>query len=282
MEMPLLFGILNLSQDSFSDGGLYSDPTKALTQAKNLIQEGAYAIDIGAQSSNPDSQPLPWKEEWNSIETVWNLILSLPTNLSRYGKVYISIDSSKPEILEKAWEKGLDFWNDIRALGSPGMAETIQNHRFTPSKDFPYFITMFSHNRGTKAERSSPLTPKRVVQHILEFFFRETDIWISWGIPEDKIIYDPGMGFFLGEDPELSLEVLRNIHIFQEKLGKIFLSVSRKSFLGKILGNKPPLERKYATWACEFYLIQKQIHYIRTHEIKPIRDMMEFWKALNP
>ncbi len=279
MKIPHLFGILNLTEDSFSDGGLYIRPEEALQKANLLIAEGARTIDIGAQSSNPDATILPWEEEWRRISQILDRIHQIRT---RNGfPPEISIDSYKPEILERVWEKGIDYWNDIRALGSAGIAEVIQNHRFSPPETFPRFIVMFSHNRGKLAERKSYLRKETVLEEILNFFRKEKDSWLSWGIPEANLIYDPGMGFFLGEDPELSLEVLRNLPRLQEELGKILISVSRKSFLGTILGGRPPLERRFATFATELYLVETGVDYIRTHEIAPLMDMVRMRRAIN-
>lgn len=276
MESFQILGILNITEDSFSDGGNFLEPSSALNQAKFLLESGADILDLGAQSSNVNSEPVSIQTEWERIETVWDLILTnrLKTNTNKNPK--ISIDSFRPEILTKALSKKLDYWNDITALKDPKLLEILLDNK----KNIPECILMFSTLRGNRAEIQDTLKPSNIIEYILDFFTKAKEEWIQAGIPESKIILDPGMGFFLGSDPELSTIVLKNIPRFKKELGRILVSVSRKSFIGSILGNLPPLERKSGTLAAEIYSYVHGVDFIRTHEPKPITDSIKIWNSI--
>ncbi|MCC5814536.1 MAG: dihydropteroate synthase, partial [Leptospira sp.] len=197
MERPKILGILNLTEDSFSDGGKYLKPSSAMEHALHLIDSGADILDLGAQSSNPQSKPVPWEVEWERIRKIIELLRSEETRPNSDSKIQISIDSFRPQVLENCLKLGIDYWNDITALKNPLSLEILTSHK----QNIPNLILMFSHNRGDRAVAQSNLSPKTIVDHILKFFHLEMDKLIGAGISQEKIIIDPGMGFFLGEDP---------------------------------------------------------------------------------
>ncbi|WCL48973.1 dihydropteroate synthase [Leptospira sp. GIMC2001] len=265
-----ILGILNVTTDSFSDGGRYLATDAAIAHAKTLVADGADILDIGAQSSNVDAGLISVDMEWERISRVWDAWNALQSSSSirtiQNEKAKISIDSFRPEILRKSMERGLDYWNDITALNDPSCLEILQE--FSPK--IPELILMFSQNRGQKASKESLLDPKTIIDDILFFFEEKRNKLTNLGIPVEKIIYDPGMGFFLGSDPKLSLTVLKNLTLLRKELGKILVSVSRKSFLGNILGNIAPADRNHATLAAEIWSMQQNVDYIRTHEPKQL------------
>jgi dihydropteroate synthase len=276
MESFQILGILNLTEDSFSDGGKFLETSSALAQAKFLLESGADILDLGAQSSNIHSKPVSIQTEWKRIETIWDLIISqgLRTSTGRIPK--ISIDSFRPEILRKSLLKRLDYWNDITAFKDPRLLEILLDNK----EHIPECILMFSTLRGNRAEIQNTLKSSNIIENILNFFTKAKEDWIRAGIPEAKIIIDPGMGFFLGEESSLSTTVLKNIPRFKKELGRILVSVSRKSFIGSILGNLPPLERKSGTLAAEIYSYVHGVDFIRTHEPKPLLEAIKVWYSI--
>lgn len=303
MDRPKILGILNLTADSFSDGGKYLDPDKAYRQALHLLDSGADILDLGAQSSNIASAPVPVDLEWERLRVVWEKLwedsrkLSHPKNLEALSpadhqsqNLSISLDSFRPYILEKALEfdggqKGLAYWNDITALKDSRLREILSSYYARSSADLKnqnrlQLILMYSHNREDRAVAESHLTPGNAMDEILGFFDKERKIWTESGIPESAIIYDPGMGFFLGGKPEVSFSVLKQIPRLKKELGRVLVSVSRKSFLGNALGGLPPERRDYASLAAEVFSWQAGVDYIRTHEPRPTLEAGKIYQML--
>ena len=265
MQNCEILGILNLTKDSFSDGGKYIESKNAILQAKYLVQSGAGIIDLGAQSSNPDAEPVPEEIEWLRLE---KLIQTIQKDFP-VGQ-QISIDSFRPGVLRKAIEYKIDFWNDITALRSDECLEILQSSDYIPN-----IILMYSHSQTDKAIKDSHLKPESIMDTICTFFEAKRNILVSKGIPEDKLIFDPGMGFFLGADANLSFSVLREINRFKKEFSKVLISVSRKSFLTAAIGNIPPMDRSAATLAAEMYCYQNGVDFIRTHNPLQLKQAMK-------
>lgn len=251
-------GILNITEDSFSDGNIYLKPDSALNHALKLHTEGADIIDIGAQSSNPNAAKVPDTLEWERIEPVLHFL--------KQKKVSISIDTFKPYVIRKSIESGVNFINNI--LGFTDIESERVLKDFAPV--LPELILMYSHSNSPRAIPDSPLQVDTVVEEISRFFEGRIREMNRIGVPLSLLYFDPGMGFFLGENPDLSFKVLASLKILKKRFGKIFVSVSRKSFLGAALGGVPPSERKEATLAVELYLAESGVDILRTHEPLPL------------
>jgi dihydropteroate synthase len=258
-----IFGILNITNDSFSDGGLYLDSNSAIKQANRLVNDGADIIDMGAQASNLEAIQISPEEEWQRIEPV---LAELKKKNYR-----ISIDTFKPEVIEKSILSSVEFINNIKAFTSKEEQEVLK--KYIPQ--LPNLILMFSHNQGSKAELNSKLKILTIIDTISDFFDLRLNELIKIGVPEEKLIIDPGMGFFLGEDPLLSIEVLKNILNLKKRFKKVLVSVSRKSFIGSLLGGLTPKEREIGTLALEIYLAENKIDYIRTHNPKQLKQSLK-------
>jgi dihydropteroate synthase len=251
-------GILNVTEDSFSDGGKFINEEDYLKQIDYLIQSGADVIDIGAQSSNINAKLITDEEEWNRISPICKTLKS--------RNIKISIDTFKPNVIRKSILEGVNFINNINAFEN----EESMNILSEFSSVLPNLVLMFSHDKSGIARLGSTLNPVTVVDEISNYFDKKISELIKIGVPEDKLIFDPGMGFFLGDNPDLSIQVIAKISLLKQRFKRIYVSVSRKSFLGNILGGIPPLERNYATLAVEIYLFNNNIDWIRTHEPKAI------------
>ncbi len=264
----ILFGILNVTSDSFSDGGDFLDPVRAEEKGIKLIQSGATVIDISAQSSNVNAVQITPELEWSRIE-------KLIQKFQQSG-YKISVDSYKPYVIRKSIEANVDYINNINSFRDKESLEILSEYK----NSLPELILMYSHSNGDMAEAKSDLTPNTIMDSIYQFFDNKISELQKLGVPENKLIFDPGMGFFLGADPMLSIEVLRNISEFKRRFGKVLVSVSRKSFIGNLLSAIPPKERGAGTLAVELYLYQRSIDFIRTHDIKQLSEGIKMLEVL--
>lgn len=262
---PQILGIVNITEDSFSDGGVYLDTTKAIERSLTLIKDGADIIDLGAASSNPLTKEVRPQEEINRLKPVIDSLLS--------QNIPVSIDTFKSEVQKYALQNNVPYVNDIQ--GFPH-AEFYSNLAESNCK----LIIMHS------IQRLGPATmvttePEKVFQEIVSFFNQRITLLQNAGISLERMILDPGMGFFLGSNPESSIYVLKNIIRLKEYFNlPILVSVSRKSFLGNITG-RAVKERGAGTLAAEIYLSYMGVDYIRTHDVRSLHDALKVLSTLN-
>ena len=262
-----ILGIVNITEDSFSDGGLYLNPQKAIEHAYCLYEEGADIADLGPASSHPDAKQVSPQEEIQRLEPVID-------HLQASGKV-ISVDSFHPETQLYALSRGVEYLNDIQGFPHQEIYPQLATGK---SK----LIMMHSVQGRGKATRVVS-SPETILLRIEEFFTQRLEVLESTGIERERIILDPGMGFFLGSNPEPSLIVLQNIQYLREKFQlPILISVSRKSFLGRVT-QRLTQELGAASLAAELYAVSQKVDYIRTHNVKALRDASLIWSNLeNP
>ncbi|HEX3653995.1 MAG TPA: dihydropteroate synthase [Rhizomicrobium sp.] len=264
MPFPVIFGILNITEDSFSDGAKYLAPEAAIAHARKLTSEGADVIDLGAASSNPDAIAVAPEVEIARLAPVVD-------ELKREG-IAISIDTFAPEVQRWALAQGVDYLNDVRGFPDaaiyPGLAES-------PAK----LIVMHSvQERGPATRVRVPA--ETLMDRILAIFERRITALTKAGIARHRLILDPGMGLFLGTDKEASFTVLRGIPQLKRAFGlPILISVSRKSFLRRLTG-KAPLEAGPASLAAELFAARQGTDCIRTHDPGALRDALTVWQAL--
>ncbi|TGK03107.1 dihydropteroate synthase [Leptospira langatensis] len=266
---PILFGVLNITSDSFSDGGKYLQEDQALAKARSLLEEGADVIDIGAQSSNVKAAPISQELEWERMQ---GLIQEL-----KKQKVSISIDTFRPYVMRKALESGVDYINNIRGFVDEESLRLVKEFSHLPTK----YIAMFSQDHGDKADRSSDLTPQTVLFRVLDFFRERKEAFQALGVSEEKIILDPGMGFFLSPDFKVSFSVLSRIDRILDEFPSLMVSVTKKSFLGNGLGGLSVEEREIPTVIAEMYLWTKGVPMIRTHSPISFLRAMKTWELTN-
>ncbi len=264
----MIFGVLNITEDSFSDGGKYLTHSASLQKAESLVSQGANVIDIGAQSSNIQAGLVGPEIEWVRMK---NLIPDLIAK-----GVRVSVDSFQPEVIARSLEAGAEFINHIRGFVDSESVREISKFAGSDRK----FILMYSHNQSNRAEKNSHLTQDNVISEIVGFFRERKKTLIEAGIPQEQLIFDPGMGFFLSPDFQVSFEVLRRIQTLQEEFSPMMVSVTKKSFLGNALGGLEVNEREIATVIAELYLSIQKVEYIRTHEPKNLRQALRIWNLL--
>ena len=265
LKKPTILGVVNITEDSFSDGGLYLNYDKAIEKSLLLVKDGADIIDLGAASSNPESKEVKPHEEIIRLNDVIDKLHS--QNIS------VSVDSFKPEVQKYFIKKNVHYLNDIQ--GFP-YAELYPELAESNCK----LIVMHSIQRLGKAQVIETV-PENIFDGIIDFFSQRINSLQNSGVSSERIILDPGMGFFLGSNPETSIYVLKNIFRVKEyfKL-PILVSVSRKSFLGTIVG-RGVNERTPATLAAEIYISYMGVDYIRTHDVRALSDALKVLGMLN-
>src|SRR5215510_1526609 len=264
--MVQLVGIVNLTEDSFSDGGRFLDLRQAIAHGERLIADGADWLEFGAESSNPFGKAVDAGEE---IERLAPIVRHF-----KAGGVKVSVDTHKPSVMKSVLDLGADMINDISALQSPGSVEALL------VKPQASVVLMYSRSGGARAETAD--RPYRTLMpEIIDFFRRRIAELERAGLARDRILIDPGMGYFLGGNPEPSLWVLRHLDELSTLGQPIFLSTSRKSFIGSVLGKHQPSERGIGTLATELWAIQYRAAFIRTHEVAPLAQAYRMWRAIS-
>ncbi len=260
--MTKILGIVNITADSFSDGGEFLRPEAAIRHAEALLQAGADAIDLGPASTHPDAEPVSVAEEIRRLEPVIDA-LAAP----------ISIDSYWPETQRWALEKGVAYINDIQGFPDPTIYPEL-------AAGEAGLFAMFSVQASGGATREDS-DPEQIVSQITAFFDRRLEVLTDAGIARERLILDPGMGFFLGSDPACSLAVIRAIPALKARYDlPILVSVSRKSFLRKITGTM--LESiGPATLSAELAAARAGADWIRTHDVAALRDALVIQEALD-
>jgi dihydropteroate synthase type 2 len=258
-----LVGILNLTEDSFSDGARYLDPAAAIAHGERLLAGGAAWLDLGPQSSNPDGQAVPAGAQIDRLRPVM-------AHFARQG-ARLSVDTHHPEVMRAALDLGAGMINDITAVAEPAAAAVLA------SAAVPVVI-MFSRNGGPRAARA-PGPHHGLIDEITAFFTARLDALAAAGIARERVILDPGMGFFLGSNPEPSLFVLRHLPALAALGRPLYVSTSRKSFIGHLVG-RPPAERLAGTLATELWALQHGAAYVRTHDVHALADAWRLWRAI--
>jgi len=260
-----ILGIVNITEDSFSDGGRYLDPDAALGRARALVADGAAAIDLGPASSHPDASEVSPAEEIRRLTPVVDALMG--------EGIDVSVDSWRPETQRWAIARGVRWVNDIRGFPDPSLYSALA------ASDCG-LVVMFSVQAAGRADRRST-EPAEVLARIEAFFDARIAALEAAGVARERVVVDPGMGFFLGSNPEVSLAVLRAVPALKARWGlPVLLSVSRKSFLRKLTGS--PVEAVgAATLAAELYAARLGVDWLRTHDARALRDGLVIEAALD-
>lgn len=260
-----IFGILNITADSFSDGGKYLEPEAAIAQARELLVAGAHVLDVGPASSHPDSQPVSAAAEIERLSSVLTALKEMGASLS--------IDTFQPETQSWALSQGVDYLNDIQGFPDESFYPVLAD-----APDVKLVVMHSIQGRGP-ATRTAPPSGA-MVDHVSRFFEARFAALERAGIARSRLILDPGMGFFLGNKPDPSLEVLNGLRAFKARFQvPILISVSRKSFLRTLTGAEIGGSAA-ATLAAELYAVAGGADMIRTHEPRQIADGLAIWQAL--
>lgn len=263
-KQPLIMGVLNVTPDSFSDGGKYFSFNAALSRAEELIKEGADIIDIGGESSRPGALPITAEEELQRVLPVIKAVKE------KYDAV-ISIDTYKIEVAKQAINAGAEIVNDITGLRhSPEMRELI-------ARTGVGIVIM--HMQGTPQNMQQSPAYSDVVEEIGEFLEIQIQEARIAGIKEEQIVIDPGIGF--GKTLQHNLEILASLQQIKGRCQRpLLIGVSRKSFIGKLLGDIPPEERIYGSIGAAIAAVRNGADIVRVHDVRATREALNLYQEI--
>lgn len=255
-------GVINVTPDSFSDGGYYFDRNKAVKRGLNLAAEGADIIDIGGESSRPGSDPIPEEEELRRI-------LPVISELRKNTEALISVDTTKSEVARAAVDEGADIINDISSFRFDPEMISLAAQKKTP--------VVLMHMKGTPKTMQVNPHYEDVIKEVKDFLRERLEEAQSQGIKKEKIILDPGIGF--GKRLQDNLKLINHLNCLEELNRPILVGISRKSFIGKILG-LPPEDRLEGTIASAVLSILHGAHILRVHDVKAVKRAVAVAEAI--
>ena len=262
LKKPKVMGVLNVTPDSFYDGGRYKDEVSILRQTEKLLNEGAAFIDLGAYSSRPNAADISEEEELRRILPVVDLLLN------NFPDIYLSIDTFRSKVARSCLENGAAMINDISAGNlDSGMMATISEFKV------PYIMM---HMKGNPQNMVQKATYDKLLEEVLHYLSETVALAKSFGI--NDIILDPGFGFSKNTFQNFSL--LRNLHLFKTFSLPVLVGLSRKSMICKTLGNKPS-EALNGTTVLNTYALTKGANILRVHDVKEAMECIELLEALN-
>lgn len=254
-------GIVNVTPDSFSDGGLCASTESALRHAAYLIEQGADLLDIGGESTRPGGIPVSMEEEMRRTIPVVQALVSMD--------ISVSVDTSKPEVMRAAIKAGAAMINDVNALRAPGALEAVAEGGVA---------VCLMHMQGDPRSMQTNPQYNNVVADVKDFLRQRLNAARAAGIPREKLIIDPGFGF--GKTLEHNIELLRHLDRFTELGVPVMVGLSRKSMLGKITGNQVN-DRIHASVAAALLAKAKGAKILRVHDVKATRDALAVYNAVH-
>ena len=250
-------GVVNITPDSFSDGGRFFEPKSAIAQARALAEDGADIVDIGGESSRPGADLVPEEEELRRILPVLRSLSDLP----------VSVDTRRPRVMNEALAAGASMINDIEALSAPGALEAVAKSDCA---------VCLMHKQGEPATMQGDPHYDDVVREVKAFLEQRVKAARDAGIAADRIVVDPGFGF--GKTLAHNLELLRHLEKFSSLKLPVLAGLSRKSSLAKITGRAVG-ERLAGSLAMALLALQGGARILRVHDVKETRDVIAVWEA---
>lgn len=260
LSRPRVMGIVNVTPDSFSDGGRHADATAALKHAQRLVEEGADILDIGGESTRPGAPTVPPDEEWARIEGVLRGAMG-------WG-VPLSVDTCKTEVMQRALDLGADIVNDVQALGAPGALDVVARH--------PSCGVCVMHMKGSPATMQDAPVYEDVLDEVRHFLSARLLALKAAGIGLERITLDPGIGF--GKTPAHNLALLRRQNELLDLGRPLLLGWSRKSTLGEVTG-RPVDQRLAASLAAALAAVHQGAAIVRVHDVAQTVDALRVWGA---
>lgn len=263
-EGVLIMGILNITPDSFYDGGQYFEKNSAFKRVEEIIEQGAHIIDVGGMSTRPGSKPVSLDEELNRTIPV------IKYAAKNFGKIPVSIDTYRSEVASRAIDSGAVIINDISGLSADNMMMELA------SQSKSSIIIM--HMQGNPENMQENPAYSDVVDEVYDYLYERTQKAIEAGIEKGKIIIDPGVGF--GKKIEHNLEILSRFSEFNEMGYPVLIGVSRKSFIGNLLGGLSAEERLEGSIAAAVYAFINGASILRVHDVKETLHAIKITKAI--
>ena len=261
LSTPHVMGILNVTPDSFSDGGRHNSKDMAVAHAKQMIADGATVIDVGGESTRPGASAVDVAEEIRRVVPVVEALSKLD--------VVISIDTSQPEVIQAAVQAGAHIWNDVRALTRPQALETAAR------LNIPVIIM---HMRGEPTTMNQLDQYDDVIHDVIGEIQQRVDDALSAGVKEENILIDPGFGF--AKNAQQNLRLLNEFYRLNGLGYPILSALSRKRFIGEALNGADAQDRAVGSVAAHLLSIQQGACMVRAHDVKQMSDAINVWKAM--
>ncbi|MBO7128040.1 dihydropteroate synthase [bacterium] len=261
---PNIMGILNVTPDSFSDGGSWTDIDAALKHVSEMVENGADIIDVGGESTRPGSDPVDAETEKRRVVPVISEIKK------QFPKAVISIDTVKSSVAKAAINAGAEIVNDVSGLTFDSEMASVCAGAGKP--------VVIGHIKGSPKDMQENPVYGNLFGEMLDFFKKSKEMLLSKGLSESKIIIDPGIGF--GKTLEHNLAIIKHLEVFHAFLEPVMVGLSRKSMIGALTGRKDPLERLAGTVVLDTIALEKGAAVIRVHDVKEAKDTLEIFNAL--
>lgn len=261
LSTPQVMGILNVTPDSFSDGGRYNQRDAALYHAEHMLAAGASIIDVGGESTRPGAAPVSAAEE---LERVAPVVEAIAQRLD----VVISLDTSTPEVITECATLGAGLINDVRALQRPGALEAAVKAKLP---------VCLMHMHGTPQNMQHQPQYRDVLQEVAQFLVAKRNDCIAAGIPASSILLDPGFGF--GKTLEHNLKLFQSLDDLHQLGQPLLVGVSRKSMIGQVLGRAPE-DRLLGSLALAALAVTKGVHILRVHDVAETMDVVRMITAV--
>ncbi|ATO19839.1 dihydropteroate synthase [Acinetobacter sp. LoGeW2-3] len=261
LSQPHVMGILNVTPDSFSDGGQHNSKDAAIARALEMIAEGATVIDVGGESTRPGASVVEVEEEIRRVVPVVE-------ELAKHN-VVISIDTSQPEVIKAAVKAGAHIWNDVRALTRPNALETAAE------LNIPVIIM---HMRGEPTTMNNLDQYEDVTTDVIAELSQRVQDALDAGVRIENIMIDPGFGF--AKNAEQNLKLLNEFYKLNELGYPILSALSRKRFIGQALGGAEAIDRAVGSVSAHLLSIQQGACMVRAHDVKATADAIKVWKAM--
>ena len=265
LSAPKIMGIVNLTPDSFSDGGTYSrSACAALAHAERLLAEGAHILDIGGESTRPGAAHVPPEEEWARLQPIVSEIAK--------WNVPLSVDTRRSTIMQRLLGDGLsDIINDISALEDNGAIELLAAH--------PDIGICLMHMQGLPETMQNNPQYQDVVAEVAGYLKARAQACRAAGIRSERIVLDPGIGF--GKNLQHNIQLMRHLPDLQTQTGlPLLIGVSRKRMIGEITGEAEPAQRIHGSVAAALYAAERGAAILRVHDVKATADALKVWQAL--
>jgi dihydropteroate synthase len=260
LDRPLVMGIVNVTPDSFSDGGNYFGFDAALAHARHLIAEGADMLDIGGESTRPGAQPVHDAEELKRVIPLLNAL--------RDCGVPLSVDTRKPTVMRAAIDAGADMINDVLALRAPSAFDAVGASNAA---------LCLMHMQGDPTMMQQAPQYRDVVVEVREFLRERVAACVAHGIARERVVIDPGFGF--GKSAEHNLALLRHLRAFTSEGVAVLVGLSRKATLGVLTGRSVPAERVHASVAAALVAAESGAAIVRVHDVAATVDALKVWHA---
>ncbi len=259
---PLVMGVLNVTPDSFSDGGRFASEEAAVAHAREMVDAGADLIDVGGESTRPGSQPVAEDEQIRRVVPVIGRIASLP--------VSISIDTTRSAVAQAALDAGAALVNDISAARDDATMLPLVARRSVP--------IVLMHMQGTPATMQDNPVYQDVMAQVIEHLRDRLTVAKAAGVDESRILLDPGIGF--GKTMEHNLELIRRQRELVAVGRPVVIGTSRKGFIGRITGEDEPSKRLFGTAACVAWAIACGASIVRVHDVRPMKQVVDMTRAI--